>query len=156
MFPRRPYAAGVGIAAAVQSNFLRVHQAIYEGTGGLIGHRTIGVPCLLMTSVGRRTGKPRTAALVYAKDGDSFVVTASNGGADRPPAWLHNVKARPDVEVRIGRRRHAAVAEVVGPDHPEYDRLWKLVNDTNRGRYDRYQTRTQRPIELVRLSRAQE
>ena len=146
----------MGIADTVQTNFLRVHQAIYEGTGGLVGHRMIGVPCLLMTSVGRRSGKERTAALVYANDGNAPVVTASNGGADRPPAWLHNVTAHPDVEVRVGRRRYAATAEVIGPGHADYERLWKLVNDNNRGRYDRYQARTQRPIELVRLALAQE
>ena len=146
----------MGIADAVQATFLRVHQAIYEGTRGRIGHRMIGVPSLLMTSVGRRTGLRRTAALVYAKDDGALVVVASNGGADRPPAWLHNVRARPDVDVRVGRRRMAATAEVIGPDHADYARLWKLVNVNNHGRYDRYQTRTQRPIELVRLAPAQE
>ena len=112
----------------------------------------IGVPSLLMTSLGRRSGKPRTAALVYAKDADSFVVTASNGGADRPPGWLHNVKAHPTVQVRLGRRRLDATAEVIGPDDARYTALWRLVNDHNHGRYDRYQVNTSRQIELVRLT----
>ena len=136
----------------VQSGFLRFHQAVYQGTGGTIGHRMIGVPTLLLTSVGRRSGKRRTAALVYAKDADSFVVVASNGGADLPPGWLHNVKAEPAVEVQLGRRRLDAVAEVIGPNDARYAALWRLVNDRNHGRYDRYQTKTSRGIELVRLT----
>ena len=135
-----------------QSVFLRVHQGVYEGTGGVIGHRMIGVPSLLMTSTGRKTGKARTAALVYAADGDSYVVVASNGGADKPPGWLHNVKAKPSVDVQIGRRKVSARAEAIGPDDGRYAELWKLVNKRNRGRYDSYQRRTARPIELVRLT----
>ena len=136
----------------IQSGFLRFHQAVYEATGGVIGHRMIGVPTLLMTSTGRRSGTRRTAALVYAKDADSFVVVASNGGADAPPGWLHNVKAEPAVDLHVGRRRLAAVAQVIGPDDTDYARLWTLVNDHNHGRYDRYQAKTSRRIQLVRLT----
>jgi len=136
----------------LQSAFLRFHQGLYVGTGGRIGHRLIGVPSLLLRSVGRKSGAPRTAALVYAKDGESFVVVASNGGADRPPGWLHNVRAQANVEVQFGRRSAAATAEVLTPEHADYDRLWKLVNATNHQRYDSYQAKTTRPIALVRLT----
>ncbi len=136
----------------MQAGFLRFHQAVYDGTGGAVGHRMIGVPSLLMTSIGRKTGRRRTAALVYAKDGDSFVVVASNGGADRPPGWLHNVKAQPAVELQIGRRHVDATAEAIDPDDARYPALWKLVNERNHGRYDRYQAKTTRPITLVRLT----
>jgi deazaflavin-dependent oxidoreductase (nitroreductase family) len=136
----------------LQSGFLRLHQALYVGTGGRIGHRLIGVPSLLMRSIGRKSGETRTAALVYAKDGVSYVVVASNGGADRPPGWLHNVTAQPNVEVQVGRSGSKATAEVVMPGHADYDRLWKLVNATNRHRYDSYQAKTTRPIALVRLT----
>jgi deazaflavin-dependent oxidoreductase (nitroreductase family) len=112
----------------------------------------IGVPSLLLTSVGRQTGKRRTAALVYAKDGESFVVVASNGGADRPPGWLYNVKAQPSVEVQVGRRHYDASAEAIDPDDGRYAALWTLVNERNHGRYDRYQAKTSRPITLVRLT----
>jgi deazaflavin-dependent oxidoreductase (nitroreductase family) len=137
---------------SIQSGFLRIHQTIYEATRGTVGHRLIGVPTLLLTSTGRRTGSPRTAALVYAKDDDgALIVTASNGGADRRPGWLHNVKADASVEVRVGRRRFDGSAEVIGPEHTEYVRLWTLVNRNTRGRYDRYQQHTDRAIELVKL-----
>lgn len=140
------------ILGAVQLRLLRLHQAIYEVTGGFVGHRLLGVPTLLLTTTGRRTGNQRTAALVYAEDTDgSLVVTASNGGADRAPGWLHNIKADASAKGRIGRRQFGAHGEVIGPEHAEYARLWALVNRQARGRYDRYQRKTDRPIELVRL-----
>lgn len=142
----------MGLADALLPGFLRVHQAVYESTRGVLGHRMLGVPTLLMTSVGRKTGRRRTAALVYAKDGDGYVVVASNGGADAPPGWLHNVRAEPAVDLRIGRRALPASAEVIGPSDARYADLWRLVNQRNGGRYDRYQAKTERPIELVRLS----
>src|SRR3954462_13178229 len=144
----------MGLTDSLQSGFLRFHQAVYQGSRGAVGHRMIGVPSLLMTSVGRRTGKPRTAALVYANDDGAYVVVASNGGADAPPAWLHNVKATPSVEVQIGRKRFAAIAEVVEAGDARYPELWKLVNARNHGRYDRYQSKTDRSIALVRLTQA--
>ena len=134
------------------SGFLKFHQAVYEGTGGLIGHRVIGVPCLLLKSTGRRSGQPRTAALVYAKDGDDFVVVASNGGADQPPGWYFNVKAKPDVDVQVGRCTTPSTARVVEKGDTDYERLWQLVNDNNRHRYEAYQKKTDRPIPLVVLS----
>ena len=131
---------------------LHLHQAIYEGTDGRVGHRMLGVPCLLLRTAGRRTGKSRTSALVYARDGNDYVVVASLGGSDRAPGWLHNLHALPQVEVQVGRDRFPALATVVERGDDGYDRLWRLVNDGNGGRYDRYQARTSRPIPVVRLS----
>jgi deazaflavin-dependent oxidoreductase (nitroreductase family) len=142
----------MGLVESVQSVFLRFHQAVYEGTRGRVGHRMIGVPSLLLTTVGRRSGAKRTAALVYARDGDSYIVVASNGGADRPPGWLYNLKAQPAVDVQVGTRHLSATAAPITPEQPEYARLWEAVNATNHGRYNGYQSRTQRPIELVRLT----
>jgi deazaflavin-dependent oxidoreductase (nitroreductase family) len=110
------------------------------------------VPCLLLRTTGRRTGRTRTSALVYARDGNDYVVVASLGGSDHPPAWLHNVRAEPSVGVQVGRRRLPAVATVVERGDTDFDRLWRAVNDVNRGRYDRYQAKTDRPIPLVRLA----
>jgi len=65
---------------------LQVHGAIYERTDGRLGHRLLGVPTILLRTTGRKTGRERTSALVYARDGEDFLIVASNGGADRPPA----------------------------------------------------------------------
>ena len=73
------------------------------------------------------------------------MVVASNGGDDRAPGWLHNVRAEPVVEVQVGAGRRHATARVVERGEPDYDRLWALVNANNHGRYDGYQARTTRP-----------
>lgn len=89
---------------------------------------------------------------MYATDTDgSLIVTATNGGADRAPGWLHNIEADGSIEAQIGRGRLTGIAEVIGPQHAEYARLWTLVNRNGHGRYDRYQQRTDRVIKLVRL-----
>jgi F420H(2)-dependent quinone reductase len=128
---------------------LNAHRWLYARSDGRIGHGLIGAPTLLLKTTGRRSGKPRTSALVYARDSTNIVLAASNEGSDRPPAWLHNVGAHPDVEVQVSRRRlrgHVAVIDAADADYP---RLWALMNSTNHGRYDHYQSQTSRPIPLV-------
>lgn len=139
----------MGLLEATQRAFLRFHQGVYERSGGRVGHRMIGVPSLLLRTTGRRSGRERTVALVYAHDGDDLVLVASNGGADRPPGWLHNVRDHPTVALRVGRRQLVGRARVVEPADVDYQRLWTLVNDRNRGRYEQYQRKTSRPIALV-------
>ena len=137
---------------SLTSQMLRLHQAIYERTDGRLGHRTIGVPTLLLRTTGRRSGATRTNGLVYARDGDAYLVVASNGGADSHPAWLHNVRAKPDVEIQIERERRKGTARVIEPSDPDYDRLWKVVNENNRDRYSGYQAKTERPIPVVAIT----
>ena len=142
---RLPFRLGLGL--------LHVHQAVYELTDGRLGHRLLGVPCLLLRTTGRRTGKTRTTALLYAMDAGDYLVVASLGGAPRAPHWLHNVRARPEVGVQVGRERFPATATVVERGEEGYERLWRIVNDNNAGRYERYQQKTTRPIPIVRLAR---
>lgn len=131
---------------------LRVHQAIYEASGGWLGHRLIIRRTLLLRTTGRKTGKERTNALVYARDGDRYLVVPSNGGANRPPAWLLNLRAQPDVEIQIGRDRHRATASVIGHDDPEFDRVWTRCDENNGGAYAAYQRKTDREIPVVALT----
>ncbi len=139
---------------SISSAFLRLHQAVYERTDGRLGHRLIGIPSLILRTTGRRTGKTRAAVLVYGSDEGRYVVVASNGGQDKPPAWLHNVRANPEVSIQIRRRRTAALARIVEFGDVDYPRLWRLVNEINHGRYDGYQKLTERPIALVLLTPA--
>jgi deazaflavin-dependent oxidoreductase (nitroreductase family) len=131
---------------------LRIHERVYIRTDGRVGHRVLGVPTLLLRTTGRRSGVTRTNGLVYASDGDRYLVVPSNGGAPRAPAWLHNVRAQPEVEVQIGRTRRPATATVVEPGDPDFARMWKLVNDNNGGRYDTYQSMTTRQIPVVAIT----
>ena len=139
---------------SVTSQVLRLHEQLYKRTDGRIGHRMIGVPTLLLRTTGRRSGATRTNGLVYARDGEDYLVVASNGGADRAPAWLHNLRANSDVEMQIGRERRRGTASVIEPSDPDYERLWKIVNDNNRDRYSAYQKQTTRPIPVIVLTRA--
>ena len=131
---------------------MKFHAYCYDRTGGHLGRRMAGVPTLLLRTVGRRSGEPRTSPLVYAADGATYVVVASNNGSDRPPGWLFNLEASDDVGLQVGRRRCRATARVLSRGDADYDRCWQLVNSVNRGRYDRYQAKTTRPIPLVVLS----
>jgi deazaflavin-dependent oxidoreductase (nitroreductase family) len=142
----------VGIAEAITGQVLRVHQQLYVRSDGRVGHRMVGVPTLLLRTTGRRSGATRTNALVYALADDEHLVVASNGGADRHPAWLHNLRANPDVEIQIGRERRKATARIVEPADPDYDRFWKIVNENNRDRYSAYQEKTSRPIPVVAIT----
>jgi F420H(2)-dependent quinone reductase len=134
---------------SVLSGVLRVHDRVYKATGGRVGHRVLGVPTLLLRTVGRRSGEPRTSSLVYARDGADYLVVASKGGSDQPPAWLLNLEAKPEVEIQIGRDRQQARCRVVDSSDPDFARLWKIVNDENGDRYTAYQKETSRPIPVV-------
>ena len=131
------------------SQVLRAHERLYKATDGRVGHRLLGVPTLLLRTTGRRSGVTRTNGLVYARDGADYLVVASKGGADQPPAWLLNLEANPEVEVQIGRTRRKGGARVVEPSDPDYARLWKIVNENNGDRYTAYQEATSRPIPVV-------
>jgi deazaflavin-dependent oxidoreductase (nitroreductase family) len=137
---------------SVTGQVLRVHEQIYVRTDGRVGHNMLGVPTLLLRTTGRRSGATRTNGLVYARDGDDLLVVASKGGDDKPPGWLHNVRAHPEVEVQIGRERQPAIARVVAPGDPDYERLWKIVNDNNHDRYTAYQRQTSRPIPVIAVT----
>jgi deazaflavin-dependent oxidoreductase (nitroreductase family) len=137
---------------SVLGGVLAFHQFLYERTDGRIGHRMIGPTTLLLRTTGRRSGAQRTNALVYAADGGNYIVVPSNGGDDRPPAWLFNLTAQPSVELQIGRERRPATARVLEQGDPDFERLWRLVNEHNRDRYDGYQAKTARRIPLVALT----
>jgi deazaflavin-dependent oxidoreductase (nitroreductase family) len=144
----------MALSDTLQSSFLKLHQLLYERSGGRVGHRMVGVPTLLLRTNGRRSGARRSNALVYAKDGADYVLVASNGGSDRAPGWLFNVRAKPEVEIQVARTTTPGTARVVERGDQDYDRLWRLVNDNNHGRYDAYQSGTARPIPLVVVSAA--
>lgn len=144
----------MGLVGSITHGVLKVHQKIYEGSNGRLGHNMVGVPTLLLRTMGRKSGKERTNALVYAKDGDRYLLVASKGGSDSAPGWLHNLRAKPEVEIQIGRDRRPATAAVIKAGDPDFERVWKLVNDKNKHRYDGYQKQTTRKIPVVAVTPA--
>jgi F420H(2)-dependent quinone reductase len=130
---------------------LRFHRWIYARSAGRIGPGMIGAWTLLLCTVGRRTRQPRLTALVFARDGDTIIVAASNDGHDHAPAWFLNLCADPEVEVQVGSNHFSGSATVIESTNVEYSRLWELMNRTNNGRYDVYQSKTSRAIPLVAI-----
>lgn len=128
---------------------LSVHQWLYERSDGRIGESLGGRPMLLLRTVGRRSGQPRTAALLYVRDGDAYAVIASKGGAPNHPGWFHNLEAKPDVEIQVGRERFPVRARVAAGE--ERSRIWALADEVNQGQYAAYQSRTSREIPVIVL-----
>ena len=107
------------------------------------------MPVLLLTTVGRRSGKARTTPLTFLRDGTDLVVIASNGGADRPPDWARNLQHTPRAVVEIGTDKLVVTARAASEQ--ERERLWKVITATYAG-YARYQERTARRIPVVLLT----
>ncbi len=111
----------------------KVNVAIYRWTGGLLGSTwrvgsafPWGVPVPLLTTIGRKSGEPRVAPLLFIEDGENVIVVASQGGLPKDPLWYKNLQANPDCEVQIMRRKMKMRARTA--DAAERDRLWpKLV-----------------------------
>ncbi len=128
--------------------FWWLHPRIYRLTGGRLGGTVMGMPVLLLTTRGRRTGLPRTRALTFLPRGDTAVVVASYLGEPRHPAWWLNLEANPDAEIQIGSTTRAVRArEAVGE---ERNALWSEIV-TNMEEYAAYETRTDRRIPVVVL-----
>ena len=108
-----------------------------------------GMPVLLLTTTGRRSGKARTTPLTFFRDGTDLVVIASNGGADRPPDWSLNLKQNPRAVVEIGTDELSVTARTASEQDRE--RLWVGITATYAG-YADYQERTTRHIPVVLLT----
>src|SRR5262245_11631121 len=126
------------------------HVRAYEESDGEVGHEWNGATCLVLTTKGRKTGKDRKFALIYARDGDDYLVVASMGGAPRHPGWYLNLDANPDVTVQVKGERFAARARTATAE--ERPRVWAIVNEVWPN-YDVYATRTTREIPVVVLER---
>ena len=124
------------------------HMRRYLATGGEDGHIWEGVPTLLLTTIGRRSGERRTTPLIYGRDGGRYLVVASRGGAPTHPSWYENLVAQPNVEVQVMAQRFKARARPATP--AEKPALWnKMVAIWPA--YDDYQKKTPREIPVVIL-----
>ncbi|TCJ15954.1 nitroreductase family deazaflavin-dependent oxidoreductase [Rubrobacter taiwanensis] len=125
-----------------------LHTLVYRLTGGRVAGRFRGGGILLLTTTGRKSGKRRTAPLLYVPDGDALVVVASKGGAPNHPAWWLNLRANPEAEVEVsGRKLRVRATEATGP---ERGRLWQKAVEAYPP-YEDYQKKTSREIPVVVL-----
>ncbi|MGB5811011.1 MAG: nitroreductase family deazaflavin-dependent oxidoreductase [Polyangiales bacterium] len=107
----------------------KVNVAVYQWTGGLLGSKwrvgaafPWGVPVLLLTTIGRKSGQPRIAPLIFIEDGENVIVVASQGGLPTDPLWYRNIQADPKIEVQIKQRKRKMIARDATAD--ERTRLW--------------------------------
>lgn len=123
----------------------------FRANGGKMGGYFAGVPLLLLTTTGGKTGKQTISPVVCAADGDRLLVYATAGGSPNHPAWYHNVVANPEVSVEVGTERFAARATVITGD--ERDRLWaeQVARMPNFGAYERATTRVIPVVALERI-----
>lgn len=130
--------------------FTRAHCSVYRGTRGLIGGNLLGIQMLLLTTRGRKSGLRRTLPLAYVEYRGDFVVVASNGGADKPPAWWLNLRDSETAEVQVGGERF----EVGWKNAPEEERMeyWRKLQAAIPA-YRIYRLRTDREIPIVLLQR---
>jgi len=127
------------------------HARRYIETNGEDGHIWNGVPTLLLTTTGRRSGEAKTTPLIYGRDGDRYLVVASRGGAPKHPQWYLNLEANPGVAIQVGAEKFKARAGTASG--AERDRLWKTMAAIWPA-YNDYQARTERQIPLVVIEKA--
>ena len=130
--------------------FGQEHVDRYRATDGAEGHDWNGTQTLLLTTTGRRTGEERTTPLIYGRDGDDYLVVASKGGSDEPPAWYLNLAAKAEVGVQVKGDRFRARARTASAE--EKARMWKTMV-AEWPSYDDYQASTERDIPVVVLER---
>ncbi len=125
-----------------------IHTFMYRLSGGRIGGRMVGSPVLLLTTIGRKSGKERTLPLLYLKDGETIVLVASNGGAAKHPLWWSNLQTNPQAKIQIGAHTQTMTATLA--DSEDRSRLWPRLVAMYPG-YADYQKRTPREIPVVLL-----
>jgi deazaflavin-dependent oxidoreductase (nitroreductase family) len=129
----------------------REHVDRYVATNGEEGYTwREGTEILILTTKGRKSGKLRSTALIFARHGDDYLVVGSKGGAPIAPAWYTNLVAEPEVQVQVKGDRFTAHARTATAD--EKPELWKTMTAAW-PHYDEYQQRTEREIPVVILTR---
>jgi deazaflavin-dependent oxidoreductase (nitroreductase family) len=118
----------------------------FRANQGKVGGQMEGMPLLLLTTTGNKSGRKLTKPLAYSKDGDRIFVIASFAGSPHNPAWFCNLEASPTVTLEVGAERFQARARIISGE--ERDRLFKLQADKMNIFYD-YQKKTTRQIPVV-------
>ena len=127
-------------------DWVRKQVELYESSGGTQGTtlRDTGLPCIIVTHKGNKSGAIRKIPLMRVQDGDNYVLVGSYGGSPKHPVWVHNIRADPDVEIRdetqVFKMRVREIA-----DDATRDRLWQISADAFPP-YDEYQAKTDRKI----------
>src|SRR5262245_51920684 len=122
------------------------HVRQYVESDGKKGHKWNGHTTLLLTTRGRKSGRLRRTALIYGRDGEDYLLVASNGGSPDHPLWYLNLVADPKVELQVGAEKFKARARTANAK--EKPRLWKIMSKLF-PTYDKYQAKAGREIPLI-------
>jgi F420H(2)-dependent quinone reductase len=126
----------------------RLNTPLYRLSGGRLGGKVNRAPVLLLTTTGRKSGKKRTAPVVFLQDGERMVVINTNAGHAKVPAWSLNLAANPEAEVEVGRRRIPVLARVA--EGEERADLWRRHNEQYSG-FDEYDAELDREPKVIVL-----
>ncbi len=138
-----------GVVAALRRFTSGANMSLYHLTGGAVGGKMGGRPILLLTTIGRKSGKERVTPLLYLPEGDHFIVIASNWGEANHPMWWLNLQANPRAKIQVGRNTIAVTARQASPE--ERQRLWPVIA-SRYSNFAGYQKRTTREIPVVILT----
>ena len=129
--------------------FGRLHTWLWKLAGGKLDNSFGGLPFMMLTTTGRKTGQQRTTPVLYLQDGTGLIVVASFGGNDMHPAWYLNLEQCPQAEVIVKGERRRVLARKLSPEEKKlvWPRLVQLYPQ-----FESYQQRTRREIPLMRLS----
>jgi F420H(2)-dependent quinone reductase len=128
--------------------FIQLNISLYRLTNGVLGGQFGSSRVLLLTTTGRKTGKPRTVPLRCLREGEAYLIAASNWGKEQPPAWYYNLQAQPVVNIQVMGQHMVARAEAATPE--QYDRLYQRFIEADK-RFDGYRETAHRTIPVILL-----
>jgi F420H(2)-dependent quinone reductase len=130
----------------------KIHVTLYRLSGGKFANEVANLPVLLITSYGRKTGKARTKAIVYIKEGSDYLVSASAGGAKQHPSWYFNLKNNPEARIEVGEQNLRVKAYIT--EGEERSQLYEKFKSAS-ANFEKYEKGTNRLIPVIRLSPSQ-
>jgi F420H(2)-dependent quinone reductase len=129
--------------------FMNAHIFLYRLSKGKIGATMLGLPVLLLTTIGRKSGRARTTPLVYVRDGDQYLIAATAGGADQHPSWFLNLQNMSEAMIEVGGKTFSV--KVTLTDETERAQLYERFKAKG-DNFIQYQQKTDRPIPVIRLN----
>ncbi len=134
------------IGQRLQRLFTQAHVSVYRSTGGKVGG---GEHLLILTTTGRKSGVARSTPLFFFRDGDHYIIIASNGGAPKHPTWWLNLQGNPQAKIQVGPQVIPVTSQQADPE--ERKRLWAIIAE-NYKNFVGYQKRAPREIPVIILT----
>ncbi|MBI1259499.1 MAG: nitroreductase family deazaflavin-dependent oxidoreductase [Chloroflexi bacterium] len=128
----------------------RLHVGLYRLTSGKLANQAAGMPLLLITTTGRKSGKPHTNPIVYIEESQEYLVSASAGGMTWNPGWYFNLTSHPDAKIQVGSQKFNVKATII--EGEERNRLYEMFKAAS-SNFVKYEKSANRTIPVIRLTR---